>query len=72
MFPCTTFVKRNTQIVVDHLANLWQDKFLSESDVAFKCNEKSIKAHTLIFASGSSVFAAISEKIKFNYFLRIF
>lgn len=42
--------------VLDHLLYLWESKTLS--DVTFKCKGTSIKAHSMILASASSVLAA--------------
>ncbi len=52
-------LKKGSQLVLDHLLNLWKTKTLA--DVEFQCNGKSIKAHTLILASGSPVLAAMFE-----------
>jgi hypothetical protein len=52
-------VKKGSKHVLDHLLNLWNTKTLS--DVTFNCQGKSIKAHTLILASGSSVLAAMFQ-----------
>jgi hypothetical protein len=52
-------LKKGSQHVLDHLLNLWKTKTLA--DVEFQCNGKSIKAHTLILASGSPVLAAMFE-----------
>ncbi|XP_046449858.1 TD and POZ domain-containing protein 1-like [Daphnia pulex] len=51
--------KNGTQHVLDHLLTLWNTKTLS--DVTFNCQGKSIKAHTLILASGSPVLAAMFQ-----------
>jgi speckle-type POZ protein len=48
---------QDSQPVLDHLLNLWKTKTLA--DVEFRCNGKSIKAHTLILASGSPILAAM-------------
>jgi hypothetical protein len=52
-------LKKGSQHVLDHLLNLWKTKTLA--DVEFQCDGKSIKAHTLILASGSPVLAAMFE-----------
>ena len=52
-------LKRGSQHVLDHLSNLWNTKTLS--DVTFNCKKNSIKAHTLILASGSPVLAAMFQ-----------
>jgi speckle-type POZ protein len=53
-------MKKGTQHVLDHLLNLWHTKTLS--DVTFNCKRNtSIKAHTLILASGSPVLAAMFQ-----------
>jgi speckle-type POZ protein len=52
-------LKKGSQHVLDHLLNLWKTKTLV--DVEFRCNGKSIKAHTQILASGSPVLAAMFE-----------
>ncbi len=54
-----TSLKKGSQHVLDHLLNLWRTKTLA--DVEFQCDGKSIKAHTLILASGSPVLAAMFE-----------
>jgi speckle-type POZ protein len=51
--------KKTSQPLLDHLLNLWKTKTLA--DVKFQCDGKSIKAHTLILASGSPVLAAMFE-----------
>nr|CAH0109774.1 unnamed protein product [Daphnia galeata] len=51
------FLKEGSQNVINHLLNLWKTKALA--DVEFHCNGTSIKAHTLILASGSPVLAAM-------------
>ena len=50
---------KESKYVLDHLLNLWTNKTLA--DVSFKCRERSIKAHTLIVASGSPVMAAMFQ-----------
>jgi hypothetical protein len=52
-------LKKGSQHVLDHLLNLWKTKTLA--DVEFQCDGKSIKAHTLILASGSPILAAMFE-----------
>jgi hypothetical protein len=52
-------IKKGSQHVLDHLLNLWNTKTLS--DVTFNCQGKSIKAHTLILASGSPILAAMFQ-----------
>jgi hypothetical protein len=52
-------LKKGSLHVLDHLLNLWKTKTLA--DVEFQCDGKSIKAHTLILASGSPVLAAMFE-----------
>jgi len=52
-------LKKGSQHVLDHLLNLWKTKTLA--DVEFQCSGKSIKAHTLILASGSPILAAMFE-----------
>lgn len=53
------FLKNGEKRVLNHLSELWESKTLA--DVTFKCAEKSIKAHTLILASGSPVLAAMFQ-----------
>lgn len=57
--PVGFLQKLSHQPVIDHLLNLWKTKTLA--DVEFQCHGKSIKAHTLILASGSPVMAAMFE-----------
>jgi speckle-type POZ protein len=52
-------LKNGSQHILDHLLNLWKTKTLA--DVEFQCDGKSIKAHTLILASGSPILAAMFE-----------
>ena len=52
-------LNRGVTAVLSHLSNLWEKKTLS--DVEFKCQGKSIDAHTLIVASGSPVLAALFQ-----------
>ena len=56
--------KKESKYVLDHLLNLWTNKTLA--DVSFKCKERSIKAHTLIVASGSPIMAAMFNDFKEN------
>ncbi|EFX77439.1 hypothetical protein DAPPUDRAFT_321315 [Daphnia pulex] len=53
-------IKKGSQHVLDHLLNLWNTKTLS--DVIFNCQGKSVKAHTLILASGSPILAAMFQQ----------
>ena len=55
---------KESKYVLDHLLNLWTNKTLA--DVSFKCKERSIKAHTLIVASGSPIMAAMFNDFKEN------
>ena len=55
----TIVVKRESKHVLDNLRNLWIEKTLA--DVTFKFEEKVIKAHSLIVASGSPVFCAMFQ-----------
>ncbi len=55
----STFAKKQSKYVLEHLSNLWTNKTLA--DVTFKCKERTIKAHTLIVASGSPVMAAMFQ-----------
>jgi speckle-type POZ protein len=52
-------VKKESKHALDNLRNLWIEKTLA--DVTFKFEEKVIKAHSLIVASGSPVFCAMFQ-----------
>jgi speckle-type POZ protein len=52
-------LKEGSHHVLNYLLNLWKTKTLA--DVEFQCDGKSIKAHTLILASGSPFLAAMFE-----------
>ena len=52
-------VRQRQQSVLSHLAHLWESKTLA--DVTFRCQNRDIKAHTLIVSSGSSVLAAMFQ-----------
>lgn len=54
-----SLVKTESKRVLDNLTNLWESKILA--DVTFKIQEKEIKAHSLILASGSPVLAAMFQ-----------
>lgn len=57
---CSAFAStKQSKYVLEHLSNLWTNKTLA--DVTFKCKERTIKAHTLIVASGSPVMAAMFQ-----------
>ena len=51
--------KETAKNVLKYLEKLWEEEVLS--DVTFKCGDNSIKAHTLILASGSPVLAAMLQ-----------
>jgi hypothetical protein len=55
----TSGSQKGSQHVHNYILNLWNTKILS--DVTFNCQGKSIKAHTLILASGSPVLAAMFQ-----------
>ena len=52
-------LKKGTKHALEHLAKLWENKTLS--DVTFKFWNESIKGHTMILASGSSVLVAMFQ-----------
>lgn len=51
--------KEGQQSVLSHIAHLWESK--TSADVTFKCEDKELKAHTLIVFSGSPVPAAMFQ-----------
>lgn len=51
--------KKGQENILNHLGSLWKNKTLS--DITFKCEDASIRAHTLIIASGSPVLAAMFQ-----------
>lgn len=55
----TSLRKRGQKNVLSHIAHLWESKTLA--DVTFKCDDRDIKAHSLIISSGSPVFAAMFQ-----------
>ena len=55
----TSSLKQAQQSVLSHITHLWESKTLA--DVTFKCEEREIKAHTIIISSASPVLAAMFQ-----------